>query len=184
MKRLLEYTMLRRSKNTIALPHRKDHRRFLNLSVQERYAYNIAKQNAIECLEDVLASRKSHEGYRNALQKINALRVICERGCSPSIAGGFGPFLAFGTPDTSSTPNTTTMGDSEEVDCILETDGSPSSDMPSHIQECFTSDPSPSPWGTAAKLPHSSRQWPTKIQALIEDLQGCAAGTKRYVPMC
>lgn len=50
--------MLRRVKNTVTLPHREGRRRFLKLSVQEQHAYDVAKQNAIEYLEDVLASSK------------------------------------------------------------------------------------------------------------------------------
>ncbi|KAH6871239.1 SNF2 family N-terminal domain-containing protein [Thelonectria olida] len=56
--KLLGYTMLRRSKNAIILPRRKDHRRFLKFSAQEQHAYDIAKQKAIECIEDALASWK------------------------------------------------------------------------------------------------------------------------------
>ncbi|KAF5982360.1 global transactivator [Fusarium bulbicola] len=84
LKRLLGYTMLRRSKNAIVLPPRKDHRRFLEFSTEERIAYDIAKQKAIDCLEDALALGDRGKGYSNALQKINALRALVEdlQNCS------------------------------------------------------------------------------------------------------
>ncbi|KAL6850661.1 hypothetical protein ACO1O0_007785 [Amphichorda felina] len=172
--------MLRRAKNTVTLPHREDRRRFLKLSVQEQHAYDVAKQNAIEYLEDVLASSKPQEGYSNALQKINALRLICEQGCSPSINAENAPLLASGTPDASSTPNTT-MGDAEGDRCGLETEEGSSSDISPHLQEYSIPGPSPCSWSPEAKPPHPVGQRPTKIQALVEDLQGCASGTKSVV---
>jgi SWI/SNF-related matrix-associated actin-dependent regulator of chromatin subfamily A3 len=186
--------MLRRSKNAIILPRRKDHRRFLRLSAQEQQVYNIAKQKAIKYLEDDLASCKSQESYSNALQKINALRVICELGCSPppglhitlpnSVA--YGSLLAPRTMDESSMP-IMMMDDTEDDDCRLETDKRPCGDISSRLQECFP------PYTTSGidvslcledpttESPVASGQWPTKIQALIEDLQTCAVGTKTYL---
>ncbi|KAH7147055.1 P-loop containing nucleoside triphosphate hydrolase protein [Dactylonectria estremocensis] len=186
--------MLRRSKNAIILPGRQNHRRFLKLSAQEQHAYDIAKQKAIECLKDALVSRKPQEGYRNALQKINALRVICELGCSPqpglqvtiSNSVAYGSLLTPGTPDGSSTPSTM-MDDTEDDDCGSEMDKIPFGNISSRLEECFPSYTtpgtglSPCPSDQSTEWPVSSGQWPTKIQALIEDLQSCAVGTKSVV---
>lgn len=186
--------MLRRSKKVIVLPRRQDHRRFLKLSAQEQHAYNIAKQKAIQYLEDVLNSCKPQEGYKNALQKINVLRVICELGCSTqpvlhtalsnSVVNG--SLLAPGTPDGISTPSTM-MDDTEDDDCELERDDSSFDYISSRLQEF--SPPcmipriglNPVPKDPSAEFSLSSSKWPTKIQALVEDLQSCAAGVKRYV---
>ncbi|RYP58607.1 hypothetical protein DL770_010394 [Monosporascus sp. CRB-9-2] len=151
--KLLGYTMLRRSRNAIILPGRQDHRRFLKFSAQEQHAYDVAKQKAIECLEDALVSSKPQKGYSNALQKINALRVIY---------------------------------DIEDDDCGLETDRSPFGDISSRLQERSPSCTpgtglSPSPRDPLTESSVSSSQWPTKIQALIEDLQSCAVGSKSVV---
>ncbi|KAJ3531523.1 hypothetical protein NM208_g8842 [Fusarium decemcellulare] len=78
--KLLGYIMLRRPKNSITLPERQDHRRLLNFSAQEQEAYDISKQKVIDCLEDAVSASRP-QGYRNALEKINALREICELGC-------------------------------------------------------------------------------------------------------
>ncbi|GKU06018.1 alpha- -mannosyltransferase [Fusarium langsethiae] len=81
--KLLGYIMLRRPKALINLPKREDHCRCLTFSRQEQEAYDIAKKRAVECLDDALDSGNMQEGYRNALEKINALRVVCELGCQP-----------------------------------------------------------------------------------------------------
>lgn len=191
--KLLGYVMLRRPKTTISLPKRQDHQRFLDLSPQEHHEYDIAKQKAIECLEDAIVSGKSQEGYRNALQKINALRVICELGCSskPGLHTSASNFLTPSsilpprrTPDGSSTPSTT-MEDLDGDDYQLEMDKSPLDPRPSNFEECF---PSCTPLdsldlgSTHAPInsPIPSGQWPTKIQALLQDLQSCPIGAKRY----
>lgn len=186
--------MLRRSKNAITLPRRRDHRRFLRFTAEEQNVYDIAKQKAIKCVEDALASCKSQERYSNALQKINALRVICELGCSPrpglhitlpnSVVYGslLAPRTMNGSPMSS-----TMMDDTEDDDCRLETDKRPCGDISSRLQECFppytTSGIGVSlyPEGPSTESPVAFGQWPTKIQALIEDLKNCAVGTKRYL---
>ncbi|RYP75579.1 hypothetical protein DL771_002279 [Monosporascus sp. 5C6A] len=192
--KLLGYTMLRRSKNAIILPGRQDHRRFLKLSAQEQHAYDIAKQKAIKCLEDSLVSSQPQKGYKNALQKINALRVICELGYSPKpglqatlpTSVAYDNLLSPGTPDGSSTPSSI-IDDIEDDDCGLETDRSPCGDISSRLQECFPSCTtsrtglSPCLRDPSTEFSVSSGQWPTKIQALIEDLQSCAVGSTRSV---
>jgi hypothetical protein len=192
--KLLGYTMLRRSKNTITLPRRIDHRRFLKLRAQEQNAYKIAKEKAIECLEDALSSCKPQQGYRNALQKINSLRVICELGCMAqsdlhanlSNSVTYGSLLTPETPGGASTPSTV-MDKNEDDECELEVVGSPLGDILFRLQESSPSSTSPasglSPYSIdpPANTPVPADYWPTKIQALIEDLQSCAAGTKRYV---
>ncbi|RFN46905.1 DNA repair protein rad5 [Fusarium flagelliforme] len=189
---LLGYIMLRRSKNVITLPQRTDYRRFLQLNLEEQYAYDTIKQKAIRCLEDTLASRMPQEGYSNVLQKINALRVICELGCrQPGLEEALSEplsndcFLSSGEPDEFSTPSTIT-DDVRHDDCGSEANASPFGDIFTRPQECLplcTSSilPDPCPNNPQPESSLTKGQWPTKIQALIKDLQSCATGTKSVV---
>ena len=72
--------MLRRSMHHIKLPERKDLRYQLDFDADEREIYNAAKDKAIQCIEDSLQSRPGQGGYRNALNKIETMRQICNFG--------------------------------------------------------------------------------------------------------
>lgn len=173
LRRLLGYIMLRRSKDVITLPDREDHRRFLKFSVQEQHAYDIAEKKAIECLEDALLSRKPEEGYRNALQKLTALRTICELGHLPNGtlqtdhlgSVGDGSLFISNVSDESTRPNKTDDNYRSKTDAFS------------------TGDIVLGVYRPLAPLKHGRqtlhRRWPTKIQALVEELEACDQGTKR-----
>ncbi|KAM6513597.1 hypothetical protein FALCPG4_015984 [Fusarium falciforme] len=183
--------MLRRPKTEIALPERKDYHRLLFLSTQDQQVYDIAKKRAIECLQDALSSSKPQDGYRNALEKINALRVICELGCLPPKSAllqvpnlPYDRDLTSCTSEGSLTPSAT-MDDIEDD----YGKGSPanSDGMLSDLQKALSTaqPPScPSPcidYQTSTELQIPPDQWPTKIQALVQDIQACSVGTKSVV---
>ncbi|KAF9769106.1 hypothetical protein IL306_013520 [Fusarium sp. DS 682] len=167
--------MLRRPRASIELPRRQDHRRYLSFCKQEQEAYDIAKKRAVECLEDAFSSGRPQDGYRNALEKINYLRVICELGClqrrSTFLSPETNPFISSQilTPnasDRSLTPNSTT-GEGEE-NCDLET--SSLEGILLDVQQDFFSN---------EEFSLSETQWPTKIHALVQDIKTCTAPTKR-----
>ncbi|KAI5861036.1 P-loop containing nucleoside triphosphate hydrolase protein [Durotheca rogersii] len=74
--------MLRRFQNDLDLPSRTNLKLFLDFDDYERATYNIAKERAIRCIDDISTSDNSRESYNNALQKIHSLRVICNLGDS------------------------------------------------------------------------------------------------------
>jgi SWI/SNF-related matrix-associated actin-dependent regulator of chromatin subfamily A3 len=83
LKRLLGFIMLRRAKNTIKLPPRRDLVHSLIFSPEERHVYETARTQVIGAIEQDLAygvAKKS--SYFNALQRINQLRKICNLGMS------------------------------------------------------------------------------------------------------
>lgn len=189
--KLLGYIMLRRPKTAITLPKRQDHRRFLSFSAQEQEAYDVAKKRALERLEDALSTGMPQDGYRNALEKINALRVICELGCwlpkptllqPPMNSQMYGRGMTPGTSEGSLTPIATT---SDFEDDFERDNTSTFGEMSSDLQEAFPSIEETLN-RTSSCLTHQvtgspipTTQWPTKIQALIQDIQTCALSTKR-----
>lgn len=72
--------MLRRSSSHIQLPDRKDLKIYLTFSGQEQEVYSAAKAKALDFIDDVLSSQKVTGAYKNAVQKINHLRLICNHG--------------------------------------------------------------------------------------------------------
>lgn len=167
--KLLGFVMLRRPKNVIDLPERHDHRRFLEFNIQERNAYDAAKQRVIECIDDVLDFGSSRDGYMNTLQKISALRTICELGCWPkadsrAVSPNAGALARSPLPWELSTRSSS---------CEPESDVQPPDDITPWPPE-YLSVPGVEP-------PVSHGQWPTKIQALLQDLHTDSREFKRYV---
>ncbi|KAI7785009.1 DNA repair protein rad5 [Diaporthe eres] len=82
LKILLGFTMLRRLNRILALPKRTDTVIPLELDAKDAARYNLAKQATIQYLDDIISSETVVNGYMNAISKINALRIICNIGCS------------------------------------------------------------------------------------------------------
>jgi SWI/SNF-related matrix-associated actin-dependent regulator of chromatin subfamily A3 len=80
LKQVLGYIMLRRSSSHIELPARKDLKMFLSFDEPERDVYRVAKEKALNFIDDLLNSQKVARSYKNAVQKINHLRLICNHG--------------------------------------------------------------------------------------------------------
>ncbi|KAM5375794.1 hypothetical protein ACJZ2D_005850 [Fusarium nematophilum] len=89
LKRLLGFLMLRRSHSTF-LPRRIDLRQSVKFDQQEIQIYREAAAKTLKCIKSVLDATHPENGYMNALQKINALRLICTLGHS-SIDNNFEP---------------------------------------------------------------------------------------------
>lgn len=81
LKKLLQYIMLRRPTNIITLPKRTDTVISLQFDAQERAKYQQSAQATIHCLDDLLHSNATPGGHKNAVTKINALRMACNLGC-------------------------------------------------------------------------------------------------------
>lgn len=81
LRKLLQYIMLRRPSSIISLPERTDKVISLTFDAQEREKYQQLAQATIHCLGDLLHSNSAPGGYKNAVTKINALRMACNLGC-------------------------------------------------------------------------------------------------------
>ncbi|KAK1463570.1 DNA repair protein rad5 [Colletotrichum cuscutae] len=177
LKKILGYVMLRHSQDAITLPERRDHRRHLHLSPQEQRLYDAVKIKTVEFIDNALASPRGKDSYSNALEKINALRLVCELGCfqKPTSSTRLLP----GTPDRQSTPLTPGREREEDEDIqngtIAEAIDNFCPPLPqlgsNWIQE---------PNGILC-CPMSTDQWPTKIKALVNDIKCCVPGTKSIV---
>ncbi|KAK1599298.1 uncharacterized protein LY79DRAFT_575030 [Colletotrichum navitas] len=163
----------------------------LSLSASEQQAYDLEKAKTIEYLDAALASAKPRDGYRNALEKVNALRLICELGCYrkenkfKTLApqnGRARSRSAPGTPVGPLTPMTPTEED-EDNDTGLDTD------LAWRLEQCFPSCSDSKRNGFLASSRGQPRTesigtipphlLPTKVRALLVDLQQCKEGTKR-----
>ncbi|KAK1514106.1 DNA repair protein rad5 [Colletotrichum costaricense] len=177
LKKILGYVMLRRSQDTITLPERQDHRRHLYLSSQEQRMYDAVKIKTIEFIDNALASHRGKDSYSNALEKINALRLVCELGCfqKPTSSTRLLPR----TPDRQSTPLTPGREREEDEDVqngsIAEAIDSFCPPLP-NLGSNWTQEPSGMLCGS---MPID--QWPTKIKALVNDIKCCVPGTKSIV---
>ncbi|KAK8057087.1 hypothetical protein PG996_011024 [Apiospora saccharicola] len=80
LKKLLSVIMLRRSDKQSMLPDRTDVKRILRFSEQESGYYDKEKGSALAIIDEVLDADRHGNSYTNALQKINALRIICNNG--------------------------------------------------------------------------------------------------------
>ncbi|KAK6855681.1 hypothetical protein PG995_007832 [Apiospora arundinis] len=80
LRKLLNAIMLRRSDKQSMLPDRTDVKRLLRFNGQESEYYGKVKGNALAIIDEVLDSEGPGNNYTNALQKINALRIICNNG--------------------------------------------------------------------------------------------------------
>jgi SNF2 family DNA or RNA helicase len=183
--KLLRYIMLRRPKGTVELPLREDHRRFLSFDDHEQSAYDALKQTAIACLQDTLDS-SPREGYRNALEKITALRDICELGCFPKPEVRLVRELRSGSSSKcASPPLSATADDDEDITSRSATGEWDAEELDHPFIEVF-------PQTTASELncsilldstrcsPWPLAKWPTKTRALVEDITSCPTSTKRY----
>ncbi|RGP62627.1 hypothetical protein FSPOR_9206 [Fusarium sporotrichioides] len=79
LKRLLSFLMLRRSLTDV-LPHRNDFIQTLKFDLHESKAYRQAAEMALVSINNALQSSHEMNGYVNTLQKIDALRRICNLG--------------------------------------------------------------------------------------------------------
>lgn len=80
LKRLMRCLVLRRPKTTIELPPRHNLLCPLDFSHAELSTYNEAKERAIKRIDEALYSSDTSGAYANALQQIDALRMICNLG--------------------------------------------------------------------------------------------------------
>lgn len=83
LKRLASCILLRRPKSTIQLPIRHDLQQFVELSPAERELYQTTKMHTISHIEQALSSSGKLSGphsYANMLQRIEAMRMICNLG--------------------------------------------------------------------------------------------------------
>lgn len=84
LKKLLGFTMLRRLNHILHLPERTDIVIPLKLDDQDQARYDLAKQTTVQYLDDIISFKTPGNGYVNAISKINALRMVCNLGCSTS----------------------------------------------------------------------------------------------------
>ncbi|CZR35723.1 uncharacterized protein FPRO_00154 [Fusarium proliferatum ET1] len=184
--KLLKCIMLRRPKSTLTLPAREDHRRFLSFNQHEQVAYDSLKLKAIKCLQDSLDSNPQ-EGYRNALEKISALRDICELGCLPKPeVKPVRDLMSYSGSKCASPTTSTTTDDNEDFTARRTISGHDLEEQDYLYTELFshttTSDLDYSDLlDIAHRSPLTSIQWPTKTRALIEDINSCPSGTKSVV---
>ena len=81
LKNLLNSVCLRRSTSTLDLPGRTDMIRYLDFTPNERAKYDAAQNQARTVLDNILTAESSLSGsYLTCLQRINALRLICNIG--------------------------------------------------------------------------------------------------------
>ncbi|UKZ62119.1 uncharacterized protein TrAtP1_003379 [Trichoderma atroviride] len=83
LKRLASCILLRRPKSTIQLPPRHDLQQFVELSPAERELYHTTKMHTMSHMEQALATGGKLNGthsYANMLQRIEAMRMICNLG--------------------------------------------------------------------------------------------------------
>ncbi|KAK1688593.1 SNF2 family N-terminal domain-containing protein [Colletotrichum godetiae] len=127
---------------------------------------------------------KGKDSYSNALEKINALGLVCELGCFQKLNLQQTPGkpasstrLLPRTPDRQSTP-LTPGGETEEDDdnqygAIAEEIDNFCPPL-TRLGSNWTQEPSGMLCGA---MP--TDQWPTKIRTLVDDIKGCIPGTKR-----
>lgn len=201
--------MLRRNKDILNLPRRTDIMIPLELDGQDKTTYNLAKRATIQYLDDIISSETGGNGYMNAISKINALRMVCNLGSSmnlrdatPSDATSTGTGTgnlngAFGVvdkplddDDLTGLPSTCTIcgilisgkSSSQCLSCCSDAigtiessqDGVPMSQLDSQFSNNVTFQGDRS----------SSRVFPTKIKALVNDLKSQRHATKRSVYTC
>ena len=105
LKALVNCVVLCRTKVIIDLPKRSDEIHYLSFSAAENSIYETAKIRTSRLLDTAIATDYARRGtYINALQWLNALRLICNHGILHSkrlgnefaigVAGGFGTWNA------------------------------------------------------------------------------------------
>ncbi|KAM0511546.1 hypothetical protein ACHAPE_009799 [Trichoderma viride] len=95
LKRLASCILLRRPKSTIQLPPRHDLQQFVELSPAERELYQTTKTYTISHIEQALSTSGRLSGtysYANMLQRIEAMRMICNLGVHYNMRYGLEAF--------------------------------------------------------------------------------------------
>jgi SWI/SNF-related matrix-associated actin-dependent regulator of chromatin subfamily A3 len=88
LKTLVNYVTLCRTKCVVNLPRRFDQIHHLDFSSSEQEIYDPAKIRRADMLYDAIMSGSERSGlYSNALQWLNALRLICNHGVLESRRG-------------------------------------------------------------------------------------------------
>ncbi|KAI0600378.1 SNF2 family N-terminal domain-containing protein [Biscogniauxia sp. FL1348] len=85
LKRLSGCLLLRRPKDIIQLPPRRDLRYSVNFTPEERELYNDIRMKTIEHLDEALGRRgdpTNPASFVNVLQRIEAMRMVCNLGLS------------------------------------------------------------------------------------------------------
>lgn len=80
LKKLLGFIMLRRSQSTIQLPPRHDLIYYLTFTPEEREYHNSMTRQTAAAIDHHLGHANGTRSYFNALQRVNALRMICNLG--------------------------------------------------------------------------------------------------------
>lgn len=208
LKKLLQYIMLRRPTNIIALPKRTDTVLSLKFDEQERAKYQKSAQATVQCLDDLLHSNATPGGHKNAVTKINALRMTCNLGCQQK--SNFKDWLdPQNLPSRQSSVFEGAGAGTETLDCsdtpgLIETCkicGILISNSESLIAEdsgyygtqnwcssCLLDSADSVENSLESDVTHlenisvqtgiAKRQWPTKIRALLEDVKDQDSATK------
>jgi SWI/SNF-related matrix-associated actin-dependent regulator of chromatin subfamily A3 len=88
LKNLINCICIRRSNATVELPKRTDKVYYLDFTQREKIKYDAARVDALELLDKALmAEHPPSASYLNVLQRINALRLICNLGLSAPASG-------------------------------------------------------------------------------------------------
>ncbi|KAK7908999.1 hypothetical protein PG985_014877 [Apiospora marii] len=172
LRKLLSAIMLRRSDKQSMLPARTDMKRVLRFSELELEHYDKARGKALAIIDEVLDLDGPGNTYTNALQKINALRIICNNGKRSSSL-------------------TQVM---DRSDSIIETDWNPSAAQKTLDQfpllglsvNCYRCrDPldaaSQQAMTRIDSVPTSPFDYPTKVSELIRDLGKLPGDVKSIV---
>lgn len=95
LKRLVGCILLRRPKTVIQLPPRHDFQQFVELAPAERDLYQTFKMHTISHIQQALSAGGKLSGphsYANMLQRIEAMRMICNLGLYYQVRYGLGAY--------------------------------------------------------------------------------------------
>ncbi|KAH8753050.1 SNF2 family N-terminal domain-containing protein, partial [Diaporthe sp. PMI_573] len=87
LKTLLRFIMLRRPKDILSLPRRTDIVIPLGFDDQDKAKYDQAKRAIIRYFDEKISSEDGGNGFVNLMSHINALRMLCNLGCSTDPKG-------------------------------------------------------------------------------------------------
>jgi SNF2 family DNA or RNA helicase len=87
LKTLLRFIMLRRPKDILSLPRRTDIVIPLGFDDQDKAKYDQAKRAIIRYFDEKISSEDGGNGFVNVMSHINALRMLCNLGCSTDPKG-------------------------------------------------------------------------------------------------
>ena len=229
LKSLVNSIALCRTKDIIALPSRIDKIHRLEFSVAERARYDSAKARTTRLLDNAIAVDYTKRGtYLNALQWLNALRLICNHGLLYSNRDIHGSIRISDKPETWNSLTAQKAFESmlgagaaicvacstDLAEKIFDQSTASTDDLPrpclsrclfllcgSCLQRCSEDSPNPSACSHSPKcptievsyevsvmssqaksiIPHiDPENIPTKLKALLLDLQNCSKGEKRF----